>query len=74
MKLSERIKDMHERMTAPNIAELAVESWATEVAQLEEENRWLRRIIEVNAPGVDIEYNFERLALLAGREHWEAVR
>ena len=35
MKLSEKIKDMHERMTAPNIAELAVGDWIKEATRLE---------------------------------------
>ena len=44
------------------------EDMLNEHAELKRANRWLRRIIEVNAPDVDIEHNFEKLALLTAEE------
>ena len=43
MKTSSRIKNMHKQMTEPNVAELAMERWAIEVADLEAENEALRK-------------------------------
>jgi len=61
MKLSEQ---MQTRITFDMpVDDETIEDWADEVAQLEAESRQLRRIIEVNAPDVDIEYNLSQLNL-----------
>ncbi len=64
MKLSERIRNLRHHFAVDDVAQTIISDVANEVAQLEAEDRQLRRIIEVNAPDVDVEYNLSKLALL----------